>query len=110
MEYQTAFGIIGISVNGGQTGFVSLLSACQNLLDLPPFVTDHHLLYLTIVQGVGDNGNLINQMVVIEHIDRMLDDSLAGNLEELLGSSQSRTGTYSSCQNHCYVFAHMVLL
>ena len=48
-------------------------------------------------------------MVVVKHIDSMLDYSLACNLEELLGSSKSRTGTYSSCQNHCYILRTHIL-
>ena len=89
MEYQTAVRVIGIGINGCQTGFITLLAATKNLLDFFPFVAYNHGLNLTAKSRICDNGNFIYLRVVVKHVYSMFNDSLACHLEELFWGSQS---------------------
>ena len=92
-----------IRLNRSQARKITLAPPLQQLLHLPPTVLQHNLLHRRHIRRIHHHRNLVNQPVPLEHVNRMLNHSLACHLKKLLGMAAVQTTANASRQNYSYI-------
>ena len=76
-------------MNGRKAWVVTLFAALQYLFNFFPTITQHNILNVWYVNGIGYNHDFVNVGIVFKCVEGMFDYHLARHLKELFGRAES---------------------
>ena len=96
-----------VSSDGREARVVAFLATLENLLHLLPSVSEHDILDVGNIEGVGNDGNLLNVWILFEGVNGVFDDHFSGHFKKLLWGAEAQSATYAAGQDYGDVTAHI---
>ena len=96
-----------VSSDGREARVVAFLATLENLLHLFPSVSEHDILDVGNIEGVGNDGNLLNVWILFEGVNGVFDDHFSGHFKKLLWGAEAQSAAYAAGQDYGDVTAHI---